>query len=175
MKSNFDEVVLVDKNDNKIGTYGKMEAHLEGKLHRAFSVFVFNSEGDLLLQKRAFNKYHSSGLWTNTCCSHPRDTETIDNAAHRRLMEELGFDCPVKEIFSFYYEVKLGDNIFEHEYDHVFIGRYDGIPKHNPEEVDTWQWIKTDKLLHEIKNNSEEYTYWFKLVINDVLNYINRV
>jgi isopentenyl-diphosphate Delta-isomerase len=170
-----EEIILVDKNDNKLGLCGKMKAHLEGKLHRAFSVFVFNSEGELLLQKRAYEKYHSGGLWTNTCCSHPRDSEDIEEAVHRRLNEELGFDCPIKKILGFYYKAKLDNNVYEHEYDHVFIGKYNGVPKPNPNEVDDWLWINIEELLNRIKRNPSDFTYWFKLVLNDVLNFDNKV
>ena len=138
-------VAIVDENDNEIGEEEKIKALREGKLHRAFSIFVFNSKGQMLIQKRAKEKYHSGGLWTNTCCSHPRPGEPIEKAAHRRLKEEMGFDCEIKEIFSFTYRVKFDNNLFENEYDHAFLGKFDGKPMPNSKEVfqgwlqDSWQ------------------------------------
>lgn len=166
----MEEVILVDGNDREIGTEEKMKAHQEGKLHRAFSIFVFNSKGELLLQKRAKSKYHSGGLWTNTCCSHPRPGETLENSVHRRLKEEMGFDCELREIFSFKYKVKL-ENIFENEYDHVFIGKFDGKPHPNPEEVDEWKWIKLKELKNDMKKNPDKYSYWLKKSIDKVISF----
>lgn len=158
------KVILVGKNDKEIGTCEKLKAHKEGKLHRAFSIFIFNSKGELLLQRRAKTKYHSGGLWSNTCCSHPRPGETLENAAHRRLKEEMGFDCELKEVFSFIYKVKL-DNLFEHEYDHVFTGKFDGEPTLNPEEADDWKWINMGELKEDMQKNPNNYTFWFKICI----------
>jgi len=172
IKDSEEVVVLVDKFDKEIGTCEKLKAHVEGRLHRAFSVFVFNSKRELLLQRRAFGKYHSSGLWSNTCCSHPRKSEKIEEAVHRRLLEELGFDCPIKKIFDFCYKAELDNGLYEHEYDHVFIGEYDGEPKPNPKEVDSWMWINLDELLKKIKSSPEEFTYWFKYIINNIVNYL---
>lgn len=166
------EVVLVDENDNVIGTGEKIKTHQEGKLHRAFSIFVFNSKGELLLQKRAKSKYHSGGLWTNTCCSHPRPRESIEEAIHRRLKEEMGFDCELKEMFSFSYEVKLDNNLFEHEYDHVFIGNFDGEPTPNPEEVDEWKWVDVEELKKDIQGNPDSYSYWLRISIDKVISYL---
>lgn len=168
----YDEVILIDENDNQIGTCEKLKAHQEGLLHRAFSIFIFNPEGKLLIQKRAINKYHSGGLWSNTCCSHPRVQEKIELAAHRRLLEEVGFDCSISEIFSFHYKVDLGNNIFEHEYDHVFIGKYDGEVKPNTNEVAYCDWVNTETLLLSIKENPYHYTYWLKYILNYLLEYI---
>lgn len=170
-----EEIILVDRNDNQIGSCGKVKAHLEGTLHRAFSVFVFNSKGELLLQKRAYGKYHSGGLWTNTCCSHPRQSEATEDAAHRRLMEEMGFDCSIKKIFDFYYKVELDTNLYEHEYDHIFMGEYDGDPRPNPEEVCAWNWISLEELGHMLQHNPKDFTYWFKFAISDVLNFVNKI
>jgi len=161
-------ILLVDKNDNVIGKEEKIKTHREGKLHRAFSIFVFNSKGELVLQKRAKSKYHSAGLWTNTCCSHQRDGETLEKAIHRRLKEEMGFDCKLKEIFTFSYKVKFDNGLFENEYDHVFKGVFDEKPTPNPEEVDEWKWIGLEELKKDIQKNPENYTYWLKVSINKI-------
>lgn len=164
-----EQVVLVDEQDNDIGTMEKMEAHRKGVLHRAFSVFVFNGEGELMLQRRAAHKYHSAGLWTNTCCSHPRLGESPEAAAHRRLYEEMGFDCPLQPAFSFIYKKQVGD-LIEHELDHVFIGRYDVSPSLNPAEADAWKFISIPDLEADVKANPESYTEWFRLCLAEVLN-----
>ncbi len=164
-----DTVILIDKNDKEIGFGKKIEVHKKNKLHRAFSIFVFNSKGELLLQQRAKSKYHSGGLWTNTCCSHPRPGESIEKAAHRRLKEEMGFDCEVKELFGFYYNGKLDNDFFEHEYDHVLIGNFDGEPEPNPGEVDGWKWIGLEELRKDIQKNPDNYTYWLKVSIDRVI------
>lgn len=164
-----EHVILVDRMDREIGTEEKLKAHREGKLHRAFSVFVFNSLGELLLQKRSETKYHSGGLWTNTCCSHPRLGESHSCAARRRLNEEMGVDCELTEFFSFIYHAKLENNLFEHELDHVFVGRYDGQPVPNPGEVDDWKWMDIEKLKRDVGKSPEHYTCWFKLILNRVL------
>ncbi len=161
-----ERVILVDENDREIGTGEKIKTHIEGKLHRAFSIFVFNSKGELLLQKRARNKYHSGGLWTNTCCSHPRPGETIEKAAHRRLREEMGFDCVLKEIYSFTYQVEFEYNLFENEYDHVLQGEFDGEPMLNPEEASDCKWIDVEKLKKDIQDNPDNYTHWLKISID---------
>ncbi len=134
-------VVLVDENDKPVGTEEKLKAHQDGKLHRAFSVFIFNSQKQLLLQRRALSKYHSAGLWTNTCCSHPRPEESVLASAHRRLQEEMGFDCELKEIFNFKYKADFDNGLVEHEFDHVIIGYHDQNPISNPNEVDSYKWI----------------------------------
>ena len=162
-------VILVDPMDREIGTEEKLKAHRGGKLHRAFSVFVFNTSGELLLQKRSETKYHSGGLWTNTCCSHPRPGESHYCAARRRLNEEMGFDCELTGLFSFIYYAKLENNLFEHELDSVFVGRYDGQPVPNPDEVDDWKWMDVEKLKRDVGKNPGHYTYWFKLILNRVL------
>lgn len=162
-------VILVDDKDNELGLMEKMEAHEKGLLHRAFSVFLFNNKGEMLLQQRALTKYHSGGLWSNTCCSHPRQGEKTIDAAHRRMREELGIDCDIEEQFSFIYNKKLDKGLTEHELDHVFVGKYEGDFNLNPEEVNTIQYIKVDHLLAEIKNHPENYTEWFKICLNEVL------
>lgn len=166
------EVILVDENDNEIGTGEKIKTHKEGKLHRAFSIFVFNSKGQLLLQRRAKSKYHSGGLWTNTCCSHPIPDEPIEKTVHRRLKEEMGFDCELKEIFSFTYKVNFDNDLFEHEYDHVFVGKFNGKPNPNPEEVDEWKWVDVEELKKDIQENPDNYSYWLKASIDKVISYV---
>ncbi len=163
------EVILVDEKDNQIGTGEKLKIHQEGKLHRAFSIFIFNSKGELLLQKRARLKYHSGGLWTNTCCSHPRPGESLEEATHRRLKEEMEIDCDLKEILNFIYKVKLGD-LIEHEFNHVFFGKFNGNPRPDQREAEDWKWVKPGELKQDVKKNSENYAYWFKLVLDKVLN-----
>jgi len=165
-----EKVILVDKDDKEIGIGEKIKTHKEGKLHRCFSVFIFNSKNELLLQRRARSKYHSGGLWTNTCCSHPRPNEPTEKSVHRRLKEEMGFDCEVKEIFSFIYKVKFDNGLWEHEYDHVFFGKFDGEPKPNPEEVDEWKWVSLEKLKKDIQENPDNYTYWLKKSIDKVIS-----
>ena len=164
-----EHVILVDRVGREIGTEEKLKAHREGKLHRAFSIFIFNRLGELLLQKRSKTKYHSGGLWTNTCCSHPRLGESDYCAARRRLNEEMGFDCELTELFSFIYHAELENSLFEHELDFVFVGRYDGQPVPNPDEVDDWKWMDVEKLRREVRENPERYTYWFRLILNRVL------
>jgi len=136
-----ENIIAVDKFDKEIGSIEKMEAHYKGILHRAFSILVFNSNNQLLLQKRSIKKYHSPGLWTNTCCSHPRYGENLQDAIYRRLKEEMGFTCELKEVFSFVYKVELEDNLFENEYDHVFFGIYDGEIVTSKDEVDDFKWV----------------------------------
>ena len=168
----LNKVILVNKKDEEIGTEFKMKAHKEGKLHRAFSVFIFNSTGDLLLQKRSSKKYHSGGLWTNTCCSHPNPGEITISAAHRRLNEEMGFDCELSEVFSFVYMAKLDKEIVENEFDHVFIGKFNGQPKVNTNEVEDFRWVSLDIIASDIKKYPGKYTYWFKKCYKKVFNNI---
>jgi isopentenyl-diphosphate delta-isomerase len=164
------DVILVDEKDNPVGTEEKLAAHQKGLLHRAFSVFVFNSKGELLIQKRAKEKYHSSGLWTNTCCSHPSPGEETLVAAHRRLKEEMGFDCPIREAGSLLYKVSFDNGLTENEFDHIFIGEYDGPVEHvDPNEAEDWKWISPEDLLADMDKNPDAYTYWFRLSIKDVL------
>ena len=162
----MEEVILVDKNDREIGSEEKIKAHREGNLHRSFSVFVFNSEGRLLMQQRASSKYHSGGLWSNTCCSHPRPGEQVTEAAHRRLKEEMGFDCPLKELFTFTYKVKFPNGLSEHEFDHVLIGKFNGNPKPNPEEAGSFRWADPDSLRKDVEGNPDNYTYWLKAALS---------
>ena len=148
-----------------------MEAHEKGLLHRAFSVFVFNSKGELLLHKRAADKYHCSGMWTNTCCSHPRPGEEVKTAAHRRLQEEMGFDCQLTPAFEFVYKSALDNGLSEHEYDHVFLGEFNGSPSPNPGEVESWQFMKIDEIRSLLKDSPQEFTPWFKIVFERVLEH----
>lgn len=160
-------VVLVDELDHEIGTEEKLKAHVDGKLHRAFSVFIFNSKNELLLQQRAQKKYHSGGLWTNTVCGHPNPGEDLDVAAKRRMTEEMGFTAPVKEIFSFVYKSDYENGLTEHEFDHVFFGRYDGEPKPNPEEVMAYKWIAIAELNEDVARHPGNYTTWFKMILKN--------
>ncbi len=162
-------VVLIDEQDNELGLMEKQQAHVAGLLHRAFSVFVFNPKGELLLQQRATDKYHSPGLWTNTCCSHPRENETYLEAAHRRLQEEMGFDCELEPKFHFIYKAQLGEKLFEYELDHVFTGQYDGEIKINKEEVGNFKWISLEELMANMDSNQEKYTIWFRIIFDEYL------
>lgn len=163
----MEEVVLVDEQDNQIGTEEKLKAHQEGKLHRAFSVFIFNEKGELLLQQRALTKYHCPGLWSNTVCSHPRPGEQVEAAAHRRMKEELGFDGPVKEVFSFIYKVKFDNGLTEHEFDHVLVGKFEPKPVLNKDEVAAVKWVGMQELKKDIKKSPEKYSYWLHVAIAD--------
>ena len=165
-------VVLVDQDDQKLGLMEKQQAHVAGLLHRAFSVFVFNSNGELMIQQRAASKYHSPTLWTNTCCSHPRDNETYEQAAHRRLQEEMGFDCDLEFKFSFIYKAHLDNNLTEHELDHVFIGIFDEEPQLNPDEVMAYRWVDLMDLKKDIEKNPQNYTAWFKIIFENYVSYI---
>lgn len=161
--SNAEQVVLVNEHDEAIGVEEKIRAHRLGTLHRAFSVFVFNSSGQLLLQKRAVTKYHSRGLWSNTCCGHPRPSETIEKASRRRLNEEMGFDSELHELFGFVYRTRLEDGLIEHEYDHVLIGHFDGVPEADFTEVAEWKWMDLATLGVDLAAQPESYTYWFRI------------
>lgn len=164
-----EQVILVNSNDKEIGKEEKMKAHRKGLLHRAFSVFVFNKKGELLLQRRALTKYHTPGLWANTCCSHQRLGEQTIDAGHRRLQEEMGFDCDLKEVYSFIYKVEFEPNLWEHEYDHVLIGGYEGEINPNPDEVEEFKWISVNDLEIDVKENSDKYTPWFKIILKQYL------
>lgn len=168
-----DFVILVDENDNEIGIEEKMKAHEDAKLHRAFSIFIFNSKGEMLLQKRACSKYHSGCLWTNATCSHPRPGETVGQAAHRRLQEEMGFDAEFNKAFDFVYKAEFDHGLTEHEFDHVFIGNYDGPINLNSEEAEDYKWIELETLKKDIEENPENYTVWFKIAFENVLKHIS--
>lgn len=161
-----EEVILVTPEDKVLGTMPKMEAHKKAVLHRAFSVFVMNKEGKILLQQRAAHKYHSPLLWTNTCCSHQRMGETNIGAGRRRLMEEMGFDTELTELFSFIYKAPFDNGLTEHELDHVLLGRYDGDPDINPEEVAAWKWMDLRAVKQDLEQQPELYTAWFRIIFD---------
>ena len=164
-----EKVILVDEADTPIGLMEKMEAHRKGALHRAFSVFIFNSKGDLLLQQRALDKYHSAGQWTNTCCSHPRDGESTLNAAKRRLREEMGIACDLDYQFHFQYKAAFENGLIEHEIDHVLFGYTDAVPQLNPEEAADYRYVSLPELQRSILTQSELYTPWFKICFERVV------
>ncbi|MEM4268351.1 MAG: isopentenyl-diphosphate Delta-isomerase [Candidatus Woesearchaeota archaeon] len=165
MKVPVNLVVLVNKKNRKVGVAEKIEAHKRGLLHRAFSIFVFNKKGELLIQKRALTKYHSGGIWANSVCSHPKPGEFLLQAAHRRLKEEMGFDCRLKKEFCFIYKASFKNGLTENEYDCVIAGRTDTTPKPNPEEVADYAWISVGKLKKDIKKNPEKYSVWLKIAL----------
>lgn len=169
-----EEVILVDSKDNVLGTMPKMEAHQKGLLHRAFSVFILNSKNQVLLQKRALTKYHSPGLWTNTCCSHQRINESSIAAGIRRLEEEMGLSAKLKEVFTFKYKAPLTNGLIEHELDHVLIGFIEKNPIINHNEVSEWKWVDFDFLSKDLIQNHNNYTVWFKIVFDQFFNYIKK-
>ena len=168
-----DHVILVDANDEAQGTMEKIEAHQKGELHRAFSIFVINSKNELLLQKRSPQKYHSGGKWTNACCSHPRENETLEEAAHRRLQEEMGFDCDIDFLFSFIYKSELDNAFIEHELDHVFIGKYDGKPTLNSDEASDWKFESLANIEKSIAKKPDSFSVWFKMALPRVKKHLS--
>ena len=166
------EVILVDTNDNPIGRMEKMEAHKKAILHRAVSVFICNSKGEWLLQQRTMDKYHSKGLWANTCCSHPYPGETAHEAANRRLREEMGMSAELKKLFHFTYKAELENGLTEYELDHIFFGVSDTLPTPNPEEVMNYKYISASELNRDIVSNPDKYSAWFKLLFERVHQYI---
>lgn len=170
-----EDVILVNTSDEVIGTMPKLEAHLQGKLHRAFSIFIFTSSGQLLLQQRAFDKYHSPGKWTNTCCSHPKPGEKTDDAAMRRLQEEMGMECKMEPIFNFRYEAEVGDGLIENEYDHVYFGTSDNLPTPNTEEVSAFRYISMKALESDLNEHPENYTAWLKISFKQVLFHYHKM
>ena len=167
-----DRVLLVDDADRPLGWAPKLAAHLDGgRLHRAFSVFLFNAAGQMLLQRRAAGKYHFGGLWTNACCSHPRHGQPLLDSARARLRHELGIDTPLEELFGFVYRAEdPASGLTEHEFDHVLAGRFDGTPRPNPDEVSDWEWVDPQELLADVRRRPARYTPWFKLVLERVLD-----
>lgn len=165
-----DDIILVDKDDNQIGTGEKMEIHRKGILHRAFSVFIWNDKGHLMMQQRALTKYHTPGLWSNTCCSHPMPGEETLDAANRRLKEEMGFECEMKEEMSITYRSQFENDLIEHEYDHVFFGNFNGEPNINREEVNDWKWMSINELMKDVRVNPDNYTVWFKIILDRLRN-----
>src|SRR5215207_2015722 len=161
-----EQLILVDASDRELGVGEKMEVHRAGALHRAFSVFIFDGAGRLLLQKRARGKYHSGGLWSNTACGHPRPGETTRAAARRRLREEMGFDCELREAFEFVYRAELDGALVEHEYDHVFVGTHAGEdPAPDDSEVEDWRWVSMEELRRCLREEPERYSYWLKAAV----------
>ncbi|MDO9000928.1 MAG: isopentenyl-diphosphate Delta-isomerase [Bacteroidota bacterium] len=166
-----ENVILVDELDNAIGVMEKMEAHQKGVLHRAFSVFIFNENGEMLLQQRALNKYHSAGLWTNTCCSHPRPNENTLDAANRRLMEEMGIECELSHKNHFIYKSIFENGLIEHELDHVFFGNSNQKPKPNKDEVENYAWMNLKQISSEIEMNPDRFTTWFKIAMKNLFSF----
>jgi isopentenyl-diphosphate delta-isomerase len=163
-----EQVILVDTNDSEVGVMEKMEAHKQAILHRAFSVFLFNKHGKMLLQQRAFSKYHSPGLWTNTCCSHPRPGESLEQAVTRRLKEEMGIEANVTKAFDFIYKAALPNELSEHEFDHVYIGQYDGEVTHNPLEVANFVYQSIEEVKSNLDTYPDKYTVWFQIAFTKV-------
>jgi isopentenyl-diphosphate delta-isomerase len=168
------EIILVNDLDEEIGTGEKLMVHQRGLLHRAFSILVFNEKNELLIHQRTSHKYHSGGLWTNTCCGHPNANEIIDVAAHRRLGEEMGFDTSLDFLFKFQYRTNFANGLVEHEIDHVFVGNHTDDFVVNPEEVADYKWIMIDELLDDVAANAENYTFWFKEILksNEFQTYV---
>jgi len=164
----YEEIVLVDERDVQVGVAPKLAVHLEGRLHRAFSVFVFDPQGRMLLQRRAAGKYHSGGLWSNTACGHPRPGERTEAAAARRLHEEMGFQCDLTHRTEMVYRAEVRAGLVEHEFDHIFVGTYDGDPLPHPEEVAGWRWMDIADLHADVAAAPERYTPWFRLALEDL-------
>ncbi|MBZ0328607.1 MAG: isopentenyl-diphosphate Delta-isomerase [Altibacter sp.] len=161
-----EQVILVNEKDEQIGLMPKLEAHQKALLHRAFSVFIFNDANELMLQQRAMHKYHSPGLWTNTCCSHQRDGESSLEAGKRRLQEEMGFTTPLRETTSFIYKAPFDNGLTEHEYDHILVGEYNDAPIINKDEVAAWKWMSLEDIKEDIIQNPNRYTEWFKIIFD---------
>jgi isopentenyl-diphosphate delta-isomerase len=167
----MEQVVLVNERDEELGLMEKMEAHEKALLHRAFSVFVFNQYGELLLQQRALDKYHSGGLWTNTCCSHPRPKELVADAASRRLREEMGFEVPLEKVFDFIYQASFDNGLTEHEFDHVFVGYYDGPMNVNPVEVNDFVFRSMDSIQQSLESHDGLFTAWFEIIFPKMMQW----
>jgi len=167
-------VILVDTADRELGTMEKMEAHEKAVLHRAFSVFIFNDRGELMLQQRAAHKYHSPLLWTNTCCRHQRQGESNIEAGKRRLREEMGFEVDLDKKFHFVYKAEFDNGLTEHELDHVMVGYYNGEPTINPEEVASWKWINMEVLQQDMKDHPQDYTAWFKIIFDRFVEFLTK-
>ncbi|OIQ30716.1 MAG: isopentenyl-diphosphate delta-isomerase [Bacteroidetes bacterium MedPE-SWsnd-G2] len=167
-----EKVILVDETGKAIGLMPKMEAHEKALLHRAFSVFVFNKQNELMLQKRAAHKYHSPSLWTNTCCSHQRDGEGNVEAGRRRLQEEMGFVTDLEEVTSFMYKAPFDNGLTEHEFDHILVGKFNEEPNINPDEVEDWKWMSLEAVKADMAVNPEDYTAWFKIIFEKYYSFI---
>ena len=165
----MEHVILVDSKDNPIGTMEKHKAHRKGLLHRAFSILLFNSEGKIMVQQRAPTKYHSGGLWSNTCCSHPRSGEPMVSAAKRRLKEEMGIEAELYPLYSFIYKYEFTPELVEHEFDHVFYGETDATPHLNENEASAWRWLSWEELKQDLKLEEQKYTFWFREIINRII------
>lgn len=174
-KQHGEQVVLVNEKDEQIGLMPKLEAHEKARLHRAFSVFIYNENGEMMLQQRAFSKYHSPGLWTNTCCSHQREGESNIAAGKRRLMEEMGFSTQLHETISFIYQAPMGNGLTEHEFDHILVGNYNEDPTINPEEVADWRWSGVEEVKKEMIENPQLFTEWFKIIFKEHYKVVNSV
>jgi isopentenyl-diphosphate delta-isomerase len=168
-----EQVILVNEQDEQIGLMEKIEAHEKALLHRAFSVFVINDKQQIMLQQRALEKYHSPGLWTNTCCSHQREGEDNITAGKRRLQEEMGFTTNLKELFHFIYIAPFDNGLTEHELDHVMIGRYNGEPDINPAEVAAWKWMTAQEIKDDMEKQPHIYTEWFKIIFEKYYAHIS--
>ncbi|UJH92416.1 isopentenyl-diphosphate Delta-isomerase [Antarcticibacterium sp. 1MA-6-2] len=161
-----EKVILVNEKDEQVGLMPKMEAHEKGLLHRAFSVFIFNNRNELMLQQRAYSKYHSPGLWTNTCCSHQREGESNIEAGKRRLEEEMGFSTDLQDTTSFIYKAPFDNGLTEHEFDHILVGKFNEEPKLNPEEAADYKWLSLEEVKKDMKENPQIYTEWFKIIFD---------
>ncbi len=166
---NKEQLILVDEMDREIGAMDKLATHQKGLLHRAFSVFIFNKKGELLLQQRADEKYHSGGLWSNTCCSHPNSGERMEDAISRRLQDEMGLQCDTHFKFSFIYRMEFENGLTEHEFDHVYFGKSDELPQPNRNEVREWKYISLQKLAQDISSNPQNYSSWLKICLPGVV------
>lgn len=169
-----EKVILVNEKDEQIGTMEKIEAHEKALLHRAFSVFVFNGKKELMIQQRALSKYHSPGLWTNTCCSHQRVGETNIEAGKRRLQEEMGFTTELKDTISFIYKAPFDNGLTEHEFDHILVGNFEGAPDLNPDEVAAWKWMSLEDIEKDMVENPDIYTEWFKIIFEKYYSHIKQ-
>ncbi len=167
-----EQVILVNEQDEQIGLMPKLEAHQKGVLHRAFSVFIFNDKNELMMQQRALGKYHSPGLWTNTCCSHQRDGESSIEAGMRRLDEEMGFTTDLTEATSFIYKAPFDNGLTEHEFDHVLTGKFNEDPDINREEVESWKWMPLEEVAKDIRKNPNDYTAWFKIIFENFYQFL---
>ena len=168
-----EQVILVNELDEQIGLMPKMEAHEKALLHRAFSVFIFNDKNELMLQQRALTKYHSPGLWTNTCCSHQREGESNIEAGTRRLQEEMGFTTSLKDTISFIYKAPFDNGLTEHEFDHILVGHYNNEPNLNKDEAHAYKWVTLEHVKTDLKDKPEQYTAWFKIIFDKFYDYIN--
>ena len=165
-------ILLVDKEDNEAGYGEKLQVHKHGLLHRAFSIFIFNQKGEMLIQKRYSGKYHSPGLWSNTCCSHQKQGLSLEQVAHGRLKYEMGFDTEINEAFSFIYRIEFENGLIENELDHVFFGSYDGIVSPERTEVEDYRWISIERLKNEMENTPESFTYWLRYSIDKIIKHL---